>query len=97
VDWSGITEDWDPDAVIDHLLLVVHGIGTNDETLPTYVEAVRNVCVWVCGFGKVGRCVWVCVYICVCVCLSVCLSVCVCMCVCVAAPDLRPSMAAQVP
>jgi len=41
-DWSGITEDWDPDTVIDHLLIVVHGIGTNDETLPTYVEALRR-------------------------------------------------------
>ena len=41
-DWSGITEDWHPDTVIDHLLLVVHGIGTNDETLPAYVETLRK-------------------------------------------------------
>jgi len=41
-DWTGITEDWPADSVIDHLLLVVHGIGTNDDTLPTYVETLRR-------------------------------------------------------
>ena len=41
-DWSGVTEDWPTDSVIDHLLLVVHGIGTNDETLPSCVETLRQ-------------------------------------------------------
>ena len=41
-DWSGVTEDWPRDSVIDHLLLVVHGIGTNDETLPSYVDTLRQ-------------------------------------------------------
>jgi len=41
-DWSGVTEDWPRDSVVDHLLLVVHGIGTNDETLPSYVDTLRQ-------------------------------------------------------
>lgn len=41
-DWSGVTENWPAESVIDHLLLVVHGIGTNDETLPSYVETLRQ-------------------------------------------------------